>query len=425
MQLFNIQVINGNSFREQSEKRMLRTETVVAPRGEIYDRNGVVLATSKLSFNIELYKVRVEPKEQNLALAKLIEILDKNEDKIYSNFPINDELNALNFETPEQEKKWKKDNKIDENSDFDSVIDFFIKKYELEDVCNPINKTLQIKIIKIKYEGAQSAYSLFNSATIAKDISEKSVAQIEERKSELFGVNITSVPKRYYPNSNLTAHTVGYVNKVSDSEYEKIKEQGYNINSVIGKNGIEQSFETYLRGKDGVTKSETDIQGNISSEYISEEPISGKNVTLTLDYRLQQVAQDSLEMGINGLRNGTLVGKKIPDADAGSVVVLDVETGEVLAMANYPTYDTNKFVNGISTKDWLELTKDPVKPMYNRAIAGTYSPGSTYKMLVGIAGLKAGGMTVQEKIRDPGIYPYGHHPKCWIFSQYGITHRIC
>lgn len=419
-QLVNIQIVNGKEYREKSEKRMLRTETIVAPRGEIYDRNGVVLATSKLSYNVELYKVRVEAKEQNQALQKLIQILESNGDKISSSFPVNDTLNGFNFSNGEAEKKWKEEMKLEENASFDQVIDAYIKKYELQDISD---RNMQIKIIQIKYEGALNAYSLFNSATIAKDVSETSVAKIEERKSELYGVNVISTPKRYYPNANLTSHVVGYASKISNTEYEKVKDSGnYNINSVIGKTGIEQAFEFYLKGKDGTMKSETDAEGNISSETIASEPVSGKNVTLTIDYRLQKVAEDSLEAAIRGLKDGTLVGKKVPEASAGSVVVLDTENSEVLAMANYPNYDTNNFVNGIKTADWDKLNNDPLGPMNNRAISSVYSPGSTYKMLVGLAGLMSGGITVDEKILDPGIYPYGHHPKCWIYTQYHRTH---
>lgn len=419
-QLVNIQIVNGKEYREKSEKRMLRTETIVAPRGEIYDRNGVVLATSKLSYNVELYKVRVEAKEQNQALQKLIQILESNGDKISSSFPVNDTLNGFNFSNGEAEKKWKEEMKLEENASFDQVIDAYIKKYDLQDISD---RNMQIKIIQIKYEGALNAYSLFNSATIAKDVSETSVAKIEERKSELYGVNVISTPKRYYPNANLTSHVVGYASKISNTEYEKVKDSGnYNINSVIGKTGIEQAFEFYLKGKDGTMKSETDAEGNISSETIASEPVSGKNVTLTIDYRLQKVAEDSLEAAIRGLKDGTLVGKKVPEASAGSVVVLDTENSEVLAMANYPNYDTNNFVNGIKTADWDKLNNDPLGPMNNRAISSVYSPGSTYKMLVGLAGLMSGGITVDEKILDPGIYPYGHHPKCWIYTQYHRTH---
>lgn len=418
--LFNLQIVNGENYREQSEKRMLRTKNITAPRGEIYDRNGVILATNKLSYDVELYKVRVSTKEQNDGILRLVEILNENSDKVYSTFPVNDDLNGFNFENTEEEQKWKKEMKLDSTLTFDQVIDEYIEKYELQDYSD--NRLNQIKMIEIKYEANLNGYSLFNSATIAKDISQKSVAKIGEEKYKIYGISIVSVPKRYYPNGNLLSHTIGYVSKISSTEYEKKKEEGYNVNSVIGKAGIEQSFEKYLRGNDGVIKEETDTLGNVSSQTETTEAKSGDNVTLTIDYRLQKVAEESLLNTINGLQNGTLVGKKFSDANAGAVVVLDVDSGEVLASASYPTYDINSLIGGISIKDWNALQNNSLHPMLNRVVSGIYSPGSTFKMLVGMAGLMNGKITVDEKYYDPGIYPYGYHPKCWLYTDRHMTH---
>ncbi len=418
--LFNLQIVNGENYREQSEKRMLRTKNITAPRGEIYDRNGVILATNKLSYDVELYKVRVSTKEQNDGILRLVEILNENSDKVYSTFPVNDDLNGFNFENTEEEQKWKKEMKLDSTLTFDQVIDKYIEKYELQDYSD--NRLNQIKMIEIKYEANLNGYSLFNSATIAKDISQKSVAKIGEEKYKIYGISIVSVPKRYYPNGNLLSHTIGYVSKISSTEYEKEKEEGYSVNSVVGKAGIEQSFEKYLKGKDGVIKEETDTLGNVSSQTETTEAKSGDNVTLTIDYRLQKVAEESLLNTINGLQNGTLVGKKFSDANAGAVVVLDVDSGEVLASASYPTYDINSLIGGISLKDWNALQNNSLHPMLNRVASGTYSPGSTFKMLVGMAGLMNGKITVDEKYYDPGIYPYGYHPKCWLYTDRHMTH---
>lgn len=418
--LFNLQIVNGENYREQSEKRMLRTKNITAPRGEIYDRNGVILATNKLSYDVELYKVRVSTKEQNDGILRLVEILNENSDKVYSTFPVNDDLNGFNFENTEEEQKWKKEMKLDSTLTFDQVIDKYIEKYELQDYSD--NRLNQIKMIEIKYEANLNGYSLFNSATIAKDISQKSVAKIGEEKYKIYGISIVSVPKRYYPNGNLLSHTIGYVSKINSEEYEKRKNEGYSVNSVVGKAGIEQSFEKYLRGNDGVIKEETDTLGNVSSQTETTEAKSGDNVTLTIDYRLQKVAEESLLNAINGLQNGTLVGKKFSDANAGAVVVLDVDSGEVLASASYPTYDINSLIGGISLKDWNALQNNSLHPMLNRVVSGTYSPGSTFKMLVGMAGLMNGKITVDEKYYDPGIYPYGYHPKCWLYTDRHMTH---
>ena len=421
-QLFNLQIINGKEYRENSQKRMLRTETISAPRGQITDRNGVVLAQNKMSNDIELYKVDVTVDEQNEAIAKLINILYKNSDEIYSTFPVNDELNGFNFANEEEEKKWKEEMELDESLTFEQAIDYYIKKYALEKY--DYDRNLQIRIIEVKYEGNLYGYSLFKSATIAKDISDKSLAQIEERKSELYGVVPVSSSKRYYPISNIFSHILGYVGKIDSDEYAKLKDEGYSINSIVGKTGIEQTFDKYLKGEDGEKKVETDSKGNVSSEYITKEPVTGSNIRLTIDYRLQKVAQEALETTIEDLRSGKITGKPIPDTDAGSVVVLDCQTGEVLAMVNYPNYDNNLFVEGITNSELQAMQNDKENPMslYNRAISGMYSPGSTFKMLVGIAGLQSGKITVDEKYYDPGVYPYGYHPKCWLYSYRGTTH---
>ena len=186
--------------------------------------------------------------------------------------------------------------------------------------------------------------------------------------------------------------------------------------------GIEQSFEKYLKGTDGVNRVEVDSYGTVSSENVTTKSVTGQNVTLTIDYRLQKVAEDSLVKVINEIKVGTPKMKKHEDACAGSVVVLDTVTGEVLAMVSYPSFDINSFVDGINYKDWNALNTSSLTPMLNRSISGLYSPGSTYKMLVGLAGLTTGKITPTEKINDPGIYPYGHNPKCWIYEMYGRTH---
>ena len=418
--LFNLQIINGEEYREKSEKRMLRTQTITAPRGEIYDRNGVILATNKLSYDVILYKVRVDTKKQNDGILRIVQILDENSDKINSTFPVNDSLDGFDFENQDEEKKWKKEMKLDESLTFDEVIDKYIEKYELQDYSD--NRKNQIKMIEIKYEANLNGYSLFKSATIAKDISKNTVAKLSEEKYKIYGINIVSVPKRYYPNGTLLSHTIGYVSKISSTEYEKRKDEGYSVNSIVGKTGIEQSFEKYLRGTDGEVKEETDSLGNVSSQTETIEAKSGSNVTLTIDYRLQKVAEESLLDTITKLQNGTLVGKKFYDANAGAVVVLDVESGEVLASASYPTYDINSLIGGISVTDWNNLQNNSLHPMLNRTISGSYSPGSTYKMLVGMAGLMNGKITVNEKYYDPGVYPYGYHPKCWIYTDRGTTH---
>ena len=421
IQLFNIQIINGASYREQAENKIVRTESISASRGEIYDRNGVLLATNKLTYNIEFYRTKVGTDLTNNAIKDLVDILESNGDSVYSTFPINNSLDNFSDEYLEDEElknTFLSKIKLDSSASFNDVIDYYTKLYAIED----FEYEDKIKIIKVKYEANLNGYSLFNSAIIAKNISKNSVAQKKKKKSKLYGFNIVSVPQRYYISDDFACHILGYVSKINTTEYAKLKDGGYTINSMIGKAGVEESMENYLKGIDGVKKVVTDSLGNVTSETVTKEAESGNNVTLTIDYRIQNVVENALKSTLQNLKSGALSKNPIPEAQSGSCVVLDVETGEVLAMSSYPTYNINSFINGIKTEQWNSLINDVQKPMFNRAISGTYSPGSTYKMLMGIAGLEAGGITVDELYTDPGIYPYAYQPKCWIYTAHHITH---
>ena len=219
--LFELQIVNGKEYREKSQTRMLRTENIEAPRGEITDRNGVVLATSKLSYNLVMYKVNIDPKLQNESIATVIKILNKNSDAIYSTFPINDKMDGFSFSNEEEEKKWKKEMEINEAYSFNDVINYYVEKYALEDYAD--SPKLQKQIIMVKYQANLVGYSLYKSAVIAYDISYNSFAQIEEN-TEIYGINGVSYPKRYYNYSNLFSHVIGYVSNINSEELKETDE---------------------------------------------------------------------------------------------------------------------------------------------------------------------------------------------------------
>lgn len=421
IQLFNLQIINGVSYREQAENKIVRTESIAASRGEIYDRNGVLLATNRLTYDVEIYRTKVGIEKTNEAIKKLVEIIERNGDTIYSTFPCNDTGDNFSEEflnNAQLRNSFLTSIKLDENATYQDVLSYYAKKYAVEEY----DFKDKLDVIKVKYEANLNGYSLFNGVVISKDISKNSVAQIEELKSELYGVNIISVPQRYYTSDEFACHILGYVSKINTEEYNNSKDDGYTINSMIGKSGVEESMEKYLRGVDGTKKVVTDSLGNVSSEQIITEASSGKDVTLTIDYRIQNVVENALKNTLWNLQTGGYGKEPIYEAQSGSCVVLDVETGEVLAIASYPVYNINSFVDGISSSEWNSLINDVQKPMFNRAISGTYSPGSTYKMLMGIAGLESGGIYVDEYYTDPGEYPYAYKPKCWIYTAHQITH---
>ncbi|MBR6613756.1 MAG: penicillin-binding protein 2 [Clostridia bacterium] len=414
LRLIDLQIINGASYREQSEKKMLRETTIEAPRGEIYDRNGVVLATSKLAYDVEIFKVGDE--NLNNTLLKLLNILEQNKDEYTSAFPMEDN----EFYSDEDRKKVCETYDIDSNSTTAEILDHLYIKYDLNKL-NVSNETKN-KLVALRYEIGTNPFSLFRSVTLAKDVSYNSMAMIEELASELPGIDINVNSKRYYPNGTIAAHLLGYVSKISSEEYKELKDEGYTYNSIIGKMGIETTMEAFLKGSNGIKRTEVDAEGEIAGEYIYKEADSGNNVTLTIDYRLQQVAEKNLKKVINNIRTGAPGYSKKSDATSGVVVAIDVNSAEILAMASYPTFDPNEFVSGIKYSSWKKIMANTSKPMFNRAISGTYSPGSTFKMLSALAGLDSGVITTGEKIKANGRYEYANHPMCWVYSYYGRTH---
>ena len=415
--LFRLQIIEGKTYRENSEKKMLRTSTIEAPRGEIYDTNGVLLATNKLGFDLELYKTKIDNKALNEMIKKVIDILEKNKDGVKNT--LNIENGEFVFYSDTDKAKLYKTYKFEDGMKTSEMLQKLYEKYEL----NEYTEDYKLKILQVRYNIALNGYSLFKSINLAENISYESVIMLEEIKADLPGINIVVTPKRYYPNGTIASHILGYVGNITEDEINALEDKsGYSINSSYGKMGIEKSMEKYLKGKDGILRTQVDSMGIANDEQVYEEPVSGNNVTLTIDYRLQKVAEENLKKVIYDISQGNGTFKKYADAASGSVVVLDVENADVLAMASYPTFDPNEFIGGIDFTKWKQINNNTTKPMFNRAISGTYSPGSTYKMLVGIAGLELGKITTDEKIKDTGVYEYGHHPKCWIYTSYRRTH---
>lgn len=202
---------------------------------------------------------------------------------------------------------------------------------------------------------------------------------------------------------------------------KKEKNYGYAQTDMIGKTGIESTFEELLRGTNGIKRLEMNSNGIIIGETESVESVMGNSVVLTLDMDLQSKAEEVLEKYIKEIQNGGFA-ETFKDANAGALVVLDVKNSEVLALASYPTYNPDEFADGISNSEYDKYFRDTTRPLYNRAIQGAYSPGSTYKPLTAIAAIESGAVSVSEKIVDEGKYDKGHKPVCWIWSGYRDTH---
>lgn len=415
IRLVDLQIINGESYRKLSQNKMVRTTANVAARGTIYDRNGVVLASSKIGYDVVLYDTNISNEKLNDVLLKVTNIVEKNKDKVVSNLPMN--IDGFNFISDSSKNTFLEMYGFSDNISFEEAFNKLCKRYEIKDDLSVAEK---LKILNLRYEITKNGYSLFTYVTIANNVSYETMAYIEEIKNELGGIVVLSSPKRYYNYGSSLAHVLGYVSSINAEEYSTLKDQGYSQNSIIGKTGIEYFLESYLKGENGKVRTEINSSGTATYEYVYKESVSGKDVTLTIDYRLQKIAENALENMIKSLqseKNG-----KYTDASSGAVVITSVKTGEVLALVSYPSYDPNLFISGISYSDWEKINNDANIPMFNRATQGTYPPGSTFKMLSAIAGLETGKITSDEFIQDTGVYPYSYNPVCWIYTDYRRTH---
>ena len=415
IQLFNLQIIHGAEYREQSNTRLTRESTLEASRGDILDRSGNVLVTSSQKFSLELYKSKIDTNTLNDTILKIINVLDKYNISYTDSFTIS--IEPFEFTISDTAlTNWKKNNDIDENYTAEQTFYKFKEKYKIQnDDISEIRK-----IIAIRYAIVKEGYSSTKSLTIAKDISREAVAEFSENGDEFPGINISVQPIRKYTQGTLASHILGYASKISDSEYQSKKDK-YDQNDIIGKTGIESVFEDYLKGKKGTKQIDMAVDGTITAEVVEDEAIAGSNVVLTIDSKLQQVVEEALKDNIEKIRNGGF--GKTYDAKGGSCVVMNVKTGEVLAMASYPDYNPQSFADGISSEEWKSYSENKSYPLLNKTIQSAYEPGSIFKMVTAIAGLESGNITLTERINDTGQYiKYGEKRNCWYYTDYHRGH---
>lgn len=413
VQLFNLQIVNGREYRETSNTRLSRETVIKAARGSIKDRTGNLLVTTKMGFNIELYKTKINTTTLNKTILNTIKILENNNDKYINNLPISIEPFKFTIDDEESQVNWKKENDIKEDATPEQCFYELKEKYKIEQD----NILEAYKIMVVRYEISRNGYSSIRPVTIAKDVSRESAVKLGEQSIYFPGISATNEPMVSYPSGSLASHILGYVGNITETELDG-REDTYGINDVIGKVGIQYVFEEYLRGKDGIKQLDMSVDGTITDEYITQEAVAGSDVILTIDANLQAATEKALANNIKKIASGGF--SKRSDAKAGAAVVMNVKTGEILAMTSYPDYEPELFVNGISQKKLDEYNKGD--NIFNRAISGVYAPGSTFKMITAIAGLETGVITPTEKINDIGVYKKAHEPACWIWNSYGMSH---
>lgn len=257
---------------------------------------------------------------------------------------------------------------------------------------------MPVEAIKAKIKEGEDYYQ---PITLKTNLSQELVAKIEEQRRHMPEVMLVVQPVRNYPYHELAVHALGYVGEVSSYEIEHGLFKGITQGSIVGKSGLEKTYDQYLRGIDGTLMEEVDVAGNVVKHYKTVEPLPGKNLSLTLDFKLQKSLEEFTDAHLEYLRRYGIA----KEARAAAVVAIDPRSGAVKAMVSRPGYDPNLFVKGISYKDWDAINNDTSYPLNNKVISGEYPPGSTFKIVTGSAAFELGKVTLDEYIFDGGFHP--------------------
>lgn len=425
VRLYSLQVKDHKAYLAASNSRATPTVIEKAPRGDIKDRNGKTLVTNREGYSLLLIKTAAKDEELNTMLAKVTEVLDESDYELSDTLPVSrenyeytftDENDNGSFE--DEKEEWFSDKKrVKKEMSAKEVIEEYKKVYKIsEDMPEEIARS----VIGIRYDADTNGFSFSTPYCFARDVDVEIISKIKERREEFPDIEVSTDYFRQYEFGSLAAHTLGRIGKIYKEEYQELKDKGYGYNDLVGKQGIEKICEEDLKGEDG-RRVLLPTEGSEIPDFESKKAKAGNYVVMTIDSELQMVCEQALkntieEIALNGVDKGP---QKGADADSGAAVVLDVRNGEVLALASYPSYNPDVF-----NETYSKMLEDPAKPLWNRALSGTYSPGSTFKPLTAIAALETGAVTADEKLYCDGVYKFykDYQPKCWIYLDYKQTH---
>lgn len=432
--LYNLQVVNGAKFLEQSTRKIANTETVQAARGEILDRYGRVLVTNRASYQVSLNTALMGTvAERNETILELLRLCREQDMTWADSLPVTDTPPfQYTVDSPFETVSTAEDGtqtrsatnlarlctklrlKLPESPTAQELVDALRTYFEVEET---VDEAEGRSLIGVLYEVTLRSKDIVRTAyTFAEDVDIGFITVAKERA--LRGVQIDTVTVREYKTS-YAAHVLGQVGPITAENWDYYREKGYPMNGTVGVDGLEYAFEDLLRGTAGVKDVELNQNGKVVGESWHVDPETGleqaaqpgDNLMLTLDINLQEVVEQALERHIPGMTE---------ESEKGACVITDM-TGGVLALASYPSYDPSNY-----RRDYNALASDPKKPLFNRALQGLYAPGSTFKMVVAAGALEEGVITRKEKILDTGRYTHydriQDQPMCWYFRQYGRTH---
>ncbi|MGI6169265.1 MAG: penicillin-binding transpeptidase domain-containing protein [Christensenellales bacterium] len=476
LMLFGILVIQLNALTVSGENggtavsTMTKTISQTGQRGSIYDRNGVLLAYDQKSydllFNRDYSKATAKDRARYTQIIReTIDIVEKNGGTMIGSFAIKRQedlsfafdFGNINAEAAQRrEANWRSNMYIQDTDEKKmSAEEIYNYLRDLYQVPNDVDYEEAVKILSVWQEVQLNSYNASVPITIATNVGEQTVAEIEQRQGDLAGMSIQESSVRIYPKNALAAHVIGYMGQTQDEErLGELERRGYSASDRVGIAGVEYSMEYELSAnteeRRGSVTNEVDTKGSIIRELERTEAENGNNILLTIDADLQKLTEEALAQNIADIREEqeaalaedlkkfqrgekTEYVEKVKDLDDidlasyGAAIVMDVKTGEVLALANHSSYDLNLFTGGIRDEDYTALQEDESLPLFNKAISSKAMPGSIFKMVAGLGGLSEKVVTPEETIEDLGAYTkytqnQAHAPACWIWKEYRVTH---
>lgn len=426
LRLIFLQLVNGDDFKSQATNTTDYKFTVTAARGDIVDSRGERIATSVTGYNVVLNKLLMGDEDLDGMLQKIVELLRANGENWNDTLLISQPDAAGNYTFTAEAGSTRdqkalaamKDNLgLQQYATANDVMEKLVEDYDLASFPLSWQRTLG----GIHYEMQLQAFSNVNNFIMAENVSEATVATIKEHSLSLPGVEIVETSTRSYEQSTVLPHVLGRVGKITAEKWKvtdengqttyPLREKGYNMNDIIGISGLESAYEDELRGKDGVETITRNSDGVIVDTALTTVPEPGHTVQLTIDSRFQKAVDKALAENIDMINRVYNTGSM--KAAAGAAVVLDVKDGSVLAASNYPSFDQNLYATQYS-----EYSADESLPLFNRALQGLYTPGSTFKPAVAIAALDTGLINRYSTVNCTRVYTYykDYRPKC---TQHG------
>ena len=422
LRLIFLQLVNGDEYKSQATNTTDYNFTVTAARGDIVDSTGKRIATTTTSYNVVLNKLQMGDEDLDSLLQRLVELFEKNGESWTDTLLISQPDAAGNYtftarddsSSDQRQLTTMKENLgLQQYATANDVMEMLVEKNNLQDLPLRWQRTLA----GIHYEMELQAFSNVNNFVMAENVSDVTVATIKENSLSLPGVEIVQTSTRSYEQGDIVPAVLGRVGKITAEKWKvtdsngqvtyPLREKGYNMNDVLGISGLESVYEDELRGKDGVETITRNSDGVIVDTKLTTVPEPGHTVQLTIDSNFQRAVDKALADNIDMINRVYNTGTM--KAAAGAVVVLDVKDGSVLAASNYPSYDQNLYAANYS-----EYSSDPSLPLFNRALQGLYTPGSTFKPAVAVAALDSGLINQYSTVYCNGVYNYfkDYHPRC-------------